>query len=528
MLYNKVSQSALRKVHCKRGIEIVRMKLKATALLTLIALVISTLASCSDEPGSTDSVSSNDTTAAETTLSELESRAAIPDDLPEENFDGYLFRILTRSDAFSVCDHLADLYAEQLTGDVINDAVYNRNHKVQERFNFKINPIVVDSADESLPTNTFKRSVLAGDDEYDMIIDHMIMMGMASLNHVFYNWYDVPYINFDKPWWVSDATTKLTIDGKSFFALGDLSYNALDYTYCMYFNKRIWNDYSLPSPYQKVRDHEWTIDYVIEITKDVYQDLNSNQQADDQDLYGYVSNGYSATVTYTWAFDNPITKPGDDGYPTIALNNEKTPAIVEKLNSFYNDYPGVSVLLTTSMKDGRSWMDYVPYIFGEGRAMLATGMFFYAKNMFRDLQDDYGFLPYPLWDENQSQYYTMLDGHGPLFGIPVTIKDTKRTGIIIEALTAEGYKLITPAYYDVALKTKFTRDEESAEMIDLVLSVRTFDFGYMYDGWNGMAFYLQNLLPAKNTNFASFYKANEKKAVKYYEKTLEAYAEYNQ
>jgi hypothetical protein len=505
----------------------VHMKLKAVLLAAIVAVAAIAFASCSDEPVATGPDTSGDTAAAETTLDELESRAAIPDDLPEEDFEGYLFRILTRSDAYSICDHIADLYAEQLTGEVINDAVFNRNRTVEERFNFKIKPIVVDSMDESLPTSTFKRSVMAGDDEYDMIVDHMIFMGMASLNHVFYNWYDVPHVNFDKPWWVSDATTKLTIDGKSFFALGDLSYNSLDYTYCMYFNKRIWNDHTLPLPYQKVRDHEWTIDYVMSITKDVYQDLNSNQEADDEDLYGYVSNGYSATVTYTWAFDNPITKFDQDGLPKLVLNNEKTPAILEKLNSFYNDYVGVNVLLTATMKDGRNWMDFVPWMFSESRAMLTTGMFLYAKMMFRDLQDDYGFLPYPLWDENQTQYYTMLDGHGPLFGIPVTVTDTKRTGIIVEAMSAEGYKIVTPAYYDVALKTKFTRDEESAEMIDLVLSTRTFDFGYMYDGWNGMAFYLQNLLPAKNTNFASYYRANEKVATRYYDRVIESYLEYD-
>ncbi|HPT84366.1 MAG TPA: hypothetical protein PK778_00005, partial [Bacillota bacterium] len=60
-----------------------------------------------------------------------------------------------------------------------------------------------------------------------------------------------------------------------------------------------------------------------------------------------------------------------------------------------------------------------------------------------------------------------------------------------------------------------------------VLSVRTFDFGYMYDGWNGMAFYLQNLLSAKNTNFASYYRSNETKAISYYEKVIQAYLDYD-
>ena len=123
-----------------------------------------------------------------------------------------------------------------------------------------------------------KKSVLSGGDDYDMIIDHMINMGSAVYTKVFYNWYDVPNINFDKPWWISDATNKLKINGKSFYALSDLSFNTLDYTYCMFFNKRILADYGIDLPYQKVRDNEWTIDYLISITKDVYQDLNGNSK----------------------------------------------------------------------------------------------------------------------------------------------------------------------------------------------------------------------------------------------------------
>jgi hypothetical protein len=494
----------------------------------LIAALVSALAiSCSDKAVEADTTMS-ESTAEETTISDADKRAAIPDNLPEADYGGYSFRILTRSNSMAFCAHLEDLYAEEVNGDVINDAVYKRNTTVEDRFNFKIKPIVIDASDESKPVATFKRSVMSGGDDYDMIIDHMIYMGTAVFSQVFYNWYDVPNIDFEKPWWISDATNKLKIDGKSFFALSDLSFNTLDYTYCMFFNKRILSDYGIDLPYQTVRDHKWTIDYLISITKDVYQDLNGDQTADDEDLYGFVSNAYSATVTYTYSFDDPVTTPDSDGNPQLVINNEKTQSIVEKMYDFYNNYNGVNVMLATATKSGKSWIDYAADMFTSGNAMIITGMFVNAKMQFRNIEDDYGVLPYPLWDENQENYYTMLDGHGPMMGIPITVTDTSRTGTIIEAMSAEGYKIVTPAYYDVALKTKFARDEESAEMIDLVLAGRTFDFGYMYDGWNGMAFYLQTMMAAKNTNFASFYASNEKKVLKYYDRVVESYKEYNQ
>ena len=37
----------------------------------------------------------------------------------------------------------------------------------------------------------------------------------------------------------------------------------------------------------------------------------------------------------------------------------------------------------------------------------------------------------------------------------------------------------------------------------MLLDGRTFDFGYVYDGWKGYAFLLQNLISAKKSDFAS-------------------------
>lgn len=495
----------------------------------LLAAVMAVLlfASCGEqEPDPAQGTSAESRTEAEET-GEAEARNAIPDGLPDADYGGYEFRILTRSNSMAYCAHTEDLYVEGLNGDVINDAVYERNLKVEERFNFRVRPVVVDAADESKPTAALKKSVLAGGDDYDMMIDHMIYMGIAATAGVFYNWYDMPFIDFGKPWWISDANEKLTVDGKSFYALSDLSFNTIDYTCCIFFNRNLLEDYNIEIPYGAVNENKWTIDRLMSLTKDIYKDLNNDGKRDEDDLYGYVSNAYSATVTYLWAFDDPVTAAGEDGYPKLVINNKKTQAIVEKMYDFYYNAGGTYVVNTGSTPKGTSWIDVAANSFAGGNAVFATGMFVNAKMQFRELEDDYGILPYPMWDENQDGYYTMLDGHGPMMGVPVTVSDTERNGIIIEAMSAEGYKLVTPAYYEVALKIKYTRDSESAQMVDIVMAGRTFDFGYMYDGWNGMAFCLQTMMLDKSTDFASFYAKNEAKVTAYYDKVIQAYNNYS-
>jgi hypothetical protein len=107
---------------------------------------------------------------------------------------------------------------------------------------------------------------------------------------------------------------------------------------------------------------------------------------------------------------------------------------------------------------------------------------------------------------------------------PANLENPERTGIIISALSAEGYKQVTPVYYDIALKTKFIRDEESAEMIDIILAGRTFDFGVQYDDFRGGSWYISNLLgDGANTNFASYIERNEPLLQNRYNRIIEFY-----
>lgn len=486
--------------------------------LVMLLSVFATAVACAESVGEQKAETSEAATETDTEeLTDTEQRLLISDDLPEVGFDGKTFDILTRT------SHVADFYCEEMDGDVINDAVYTANRNVKERFNIVIAPHDVSETDESTLTTTLNKSVRAGDDEYDLAIGHMIFMGTSVTNSLYYNLYDLQYIDFGKPWWIQSCQEQLTIDGKTFLALGDLTYNSLDYTYCFYFNKNKFQDYNYAYPYDAVNSGTWTFDYMLSLAAGIYSDLNGNNKEDEYDFYGFVTNRASADTTWTYAFGEYVTEFNSEGYPELVINNEKTVKIVEKLYDMFYNTAGVC----SDNPLGIVWPEITINAFKNSNTLMATGEFFYATTYFRDIEDDYGFLPYPKWDESQDGYYTMLDGYAPLFGVPITIGDTDFVSIIIEAMSAEGYKHITPAYYDVALKTKFTRDEESASMINLILSGRVFDFGFLYDGWNGMAFYLQNMFyNSKTKDFASYYAKHEKAALKYYDKIITSYEKY--
>ncbi|MGM9625046.1 MAG: hypothetical protein ACI3XM_04975, partial [Eubacteriales bacterium] len=134
---------------------------------------------------------------------------------------------------------------------------------------------------------------------------------------------------------------------------------------------------------------------------------------------------------------------------------------------------------------------------------------------------NFGIIPFPKYDEAQENYYTHVDGHAPLMCLPKTNTYTERTGVIIECLNAESYRTCVPAVYDIVLTEKFSRDEMSVKMLDIILDGRTQNFGYVYEGSTGMQWSLTNLMQQKSTDFASYYKSREKNAVKYYAKIVE-------
>ena len=116
----------------------------------------------------------------------------------------------------------------------------------------------------------------------------------------------------------------------------------------------------------------------------------------------------------------------------------------------------------------------------------------------------------------------MADGYHSVLAVPKTVKDTEFAGIITEALSAETRKTVTPTLYEIALKTRYLRDSESKEVLDLIIDGRTFDFGFIYDGRQGFSFCLSRLFGSENSNFRSYYEKRYNQARTQYKSVVKA------
>ena len=449
-----------------------------------------------DKLPSDDAISNNDADSAA-------DRRNIPDDLPDMDFNGEEFRI-----SFGSEDAISCIYVESEIGEVINDAVYAANRTVEERFNVNITPVV-----GSL--NSVLTSIKAGDATIDLINGHNIELGSHSLTGAFMNLYNIPHLNFEKPWWPKNTVEAMTFPPNKMYIISNhIAYWSTALIRVMFMNKNKLADLGHPLPYDDVFNGTWTLDKFISITKDSYMDLNGNGVRDDDDFYGFVnSDGSFYCYLESWGVYT-VMKDSEE-ILKLNMNTEKVITVLEKLYD----------LLFKSAGGYQTKNDYgIPVkMFEEGRVLFLFRELMNVIWNFKDINFDYGILPMPKLNE-KDEYRSGYTEYPCV--VPINISNPEKVGIIIEAMSAEGYKKVAPAFYEIALKVKYTHDDESVKILDIITESAVEDFWYLYGGGPGENMYwvLSDLLKNSNpsTDYASYYEKMAGKQQKRIEKIIDA------
>ena len=442
-------------------------------------LAVSALASCGG--GDTTAVdTSANTASAETTVpAETETTRLMPD-LPEADYGGYVFRVSHWEHPGWESRACHDIYAEAENGETINDAVFARNLVVGEKYNFSIS--LENVKFDELVTRV-RNAVSAGDDAYDLAYLRLFEQKNLVAGGFFVDFNKIPNIDLSKPWWDSGCVESLTVDGKLYLAASSINISDENATAGILFNKQIAANQDLGDLYQLVHDGKWTMDKMHELYSDVTNDVNGDGKMDGEDLWGFLGGTDVAACFYIGSGGTVVSRD-KDGQLYDSLGSEKNFSIVEKVQSimtdtdnFYNHHLGTKELKST---DDNEYRD----LFSDGH-----GLFFWSRmdevTTLRSMETDFGILPTPKYDEAQENYISFVSQHiMGLMSIPNTASDLARTGTILEALAAESYYTLTPAYYDVALKTKASRDDESAQMLDIIFSNRVYDLGEYFNFGN--------------------------------------------
>lgn len=434
-------------------------------LMLASALVLSAVSCGSDSKGNDETTTSDaGTTAADETTAPEET-----DGLPEKDMDGFELRI-NHFDGTWLSWALTTLDVESETGDRLDDAIYRRNRDMEDRFNCKISV----TGQKTIENKDIQTEVMAGDSNYDVWFMYDIWT-LGSIEYLM-PWEELPYVNLDKEWWNPMATGVFELGGKTYAAAGNYSLSVLSRASGFAFNKTVFEQ-SNPDEdvYSLARDGKWTVDKMASFAKNAYSDLNGNSEMDDDDRYG-ISGSWKETMNRLMLGSGIqyISKDEND-LPVFKLPTDENS--INKILHIFDLVSDGQVYRNTGKVMDTTGDGLVESYFEGGKVM------FYAANMFsleqmRDFDIEMGFLPCPKYDEAQETYYA------PSFGSEISVllktlpEDRKENvGILLEALAYDTNKSIIPEYKEVLLKTKYARDNESEEMIDIIVNSVSFEFG---------------------------------------------------
>ncbi len=416
--------------------------------LILLASLAATATACDD----------SGTSVTETTVTDAPIETSDPlaePELPEKNYNGYEFTIFTRQEGWGIYNN-EHLVVEEETGEVLNDAIYNRNRMVEDKFNVKLTEKIGGSR---FMTNEINQTVMANEDVYDLIIpteapplgtDYLVDFNTLEL------------LNLDKPWYNQNYIEASSVNGKLTSLVGSVMITHMDSVFAMLYNKKLATDYKLPDLYELVREGSWTLPKLFEVSKGVTADLNGDTVYDDRDRYAYVGLLGMGRLGSGVKLDSVIKDANDT--PTLNIDNgdviDKLTGLIELGTRYERDIYDPRFDTNTG-GDGDAM---IFRLFGNDQAL------FYIHGLgsvqkFRDMKSDFGVIPTPKLDEAQENYYIYPD-IGKCMVIPITASDLERTSIVIEYMSWAGYTYLRPKYYESMLQSKYLRDDESVEMMD--------------------------------------------------------------
>ncbi len=466
------------------------MKKYICLLLVLgISLSVGCGSSKDGEPSQTDTSVGTDS---------VETTAPGPD-LPDHDWGGENINFLVRGESAEPTNFSHEIYASEENGDVINDAVYRRNRAVQDRFNVVITETAQDDSVDAV-----RNSTLADDDAFDVVMVRPNRMVTLATEGLLCDLFEIPYLDLSAQWWDAKTVENLTINDRLYFVTGDINIMDNNATWAMMFNKKLFDDYNLKYPYEDVRNGSWTLDKFISLAMVGGDDLNGDGEMDEFDQYGLITaneNIYPLIV----ASGERIAVRDKSGNITIDPDLEKIHGTLDKIIALTSD-KSVTLYAEAYQSKGYSnvWSQVMRASFREGRGLMyISGIL--STTYLRDMEDEFGIIPLPKYDEAQSEYYTWMNlNNSSSLAIPISNHNLEMTGMICEALAAESMTTLTPAYYETTLSGKVARDEDSIAMLDIILNSGVFDFANMFNLGKVNKIFYKGAQTGENTFMSDF------------------------
>ncbi len=458
------------------------MKVKVLSMLLIVSFLFSMFACSKSSTDAGKDTAAQTTSPVTTGVPDVE---YIKDDLPELDFGGESVTILSSniySDQGEV-HRRPDFTIEELSSDAINDSLYNRERYVEDRLGVEINnPQIVDY----MVIEEMRKNATSGDDVYDAYLAAVSGVSAFTFEEYLVDLYEMEYLDFDKPWWSEKFNSEAEFLDSLYMTTGSLSLTPIRYSYAVYYNKALAERYEssieeLGNLYEIVDSGKWTFDKFAELGSEIYEDVNGNSRRDLEDIYGVAcALGYPIDAIWS-SFDLNVFSRTSDGWYELDVNTDKLYTALDKVNELLHNSVGSITAGVGTTEETMYDFDNIEREFASGTNLFLVADIVRAEfEELRNMQDDYGILPYPKYNEMQDDYYTFSHAAYTVFAIPVTNTDPEVVCAVLEAMASYAYRDTMPTYLNTVLKGQYMSDPESRRMIDKVVDGFMVDAAWIY------------------------------------------------
>lgn len=441
---------------------------KTLCMLLCLLLILPVFAACANQKDDNDGSTTTANSGSSTTTEEEGTKDAVEEALKliDVDYNKKTFEILTRKD---VGNSVKELKQDSTSSEPLENAVYMRNTELAERCNL----VYLVTANDNV-VSAVKNQVSSGGSDVALAFPNMIDAGTLASDGQSNDFNSLDGLNLDGEWW-DQGTRQLQLNGGVYFMNSDVNYMAHDVTFLVLFSKKMAESKNLTDMYSLVSNNEWTLDKMISLMSDVAKDVNNDGIADKDDIYGLIATAGLGSALFYGSGLQYIDASGDSLELAIGANEkQKISTLLDKIHSFVG-----TGNTTWVSKQGEEIVGQE--MFSANKSLFYAEVASYIVNL-RKMADNFGVLPLPKYDASQENYLTYVHNISSTMTVPKTVSEENQEDVsaVIETMVLLSKKYVRSAYYDITLASKGVRDENSAEMLDIIFAHRVYDLAQYY------------------------------------------------
>ena len=424
-------------------------------------------------------------------------------EIPEDAYySGVTFNVLSRmgtvSNQWGNYDIMYNGESELVVTEIAN-AIKKRNESLYDRLGVDVNQVqgAYNEASTALQTNS---------NEYDMFLLRAHESYKLAQTGKLYATSELEYLDTSKPWYDQNSVNDLKIKGKLYYFFSDITCLDEDATWVFFFNHKIIQSRGLEDPYDLFAKKKWTIDKFIEMAEAATDDPSST---DPNGAWGVLAHQYLGTSLFTGAGEKVAVADGS-GFK-LTMDSGNIIEIMEKAISLRPYWIGISINSYTTtgsrvLAEDANSPEFLETYSG-GNVLFMPEVLVQSRDLYNlDIEMHIGILAPPMYNDQQSRYYTPVNNVATVVCLPKGApENAERTSVIFEFWAAESHRILRPAYYDQAQKSRFAKDDITPALLDEIFESRTYDVGQAYS-WNDLYLRFEALIYDGNKDFASMYK----------------------